>query len=156
MAKLSDRITLNPSFKSPPGRRASIEVRSEPITFDLSPEALGRPIADAIAAAIRDAIDNIPERASAATIAMRKRAGITSDRLFDATGRLIAGIAATIAGNNTWSIAAPSDRLRSPAVFARLLELVPLLRDPSKLLEHPKVRAAYERVMRTMITKGRP
>jgi hypothetical protein len=133
---VTDKFTINESWSSPPGKRFSVEVRAQPLTFDLDPAKLGAGPAAAIAQVIRESIEALP------------------DRLFNRTGKLIAGITARLTGDATYAVKAPPDRLeRDPALLTRLRELVPVLRDPRQLLEHPTVKKAIEAARDAMITK---
>ena len=130
-----DRITINAPRSTPKGR-FTVTTKSEGLTFDLNPERIGSPIAAAIAEAIRESIASLP------------------GKLFNRTGRLIDGIAARLADDSTWTIAAPADRLqRDPKLLERLVDAVPMLKNPAALLDHPKVKAAREIVAATLVTK---
>jgi hypothetical protein len=96
--------------------RYTIEVRSEPLLFDLNELSLGGKLAEVWAQRIRDNINGIAVRASDATIAMREKAAAAfqsgagwarkryaggrigamapnqSDKLFNDSGRTAAGV----------------------------------------------------------------
>lgn len=132
-------------------KHVTVTIKSEPIAVHLDPLALGQPVADAIASAMRDQIRGISERASDGTILRRKyaaaafakgetwakqrysggrtgpKAPAKTDRLFNDSGRLADGITANQnRKEKAWTINAPVNRLDpstfpSPEAFASMM-----------------------------------
>lgn len=120
--------------------RFSIEFRSEPLVANLDPVELGRPIAEAMSAAIRQGIRDIAEFASHATILKRASAGRAlaagaawakkrysggrtgvkppgqTSRLFNDSGRLADGIFTRANRDGEWSVNVPANRF-DPSTF---------------------------------------
>lgn len=158
------------------GKHYSTEVEAETTKLDLTPPTLVVPVALAIAEVVREGIRGIGAQASAATKRYRAEAAKafdrgatwararydgrrpnTSDRAFNDSGELAAGITA-VAGEDrsTWNIDAPANRFARDEVGARrmlqrLLELVPALRDPAS---REKVRTAMERAAEKVVARG--
>lgn len=138
----------------------SVRVVAEPLVHHFDAAELGRGPAEAIRKAIVDGIAAIGEPIADATRARRQRAGVGGRWLFVASGRLLSGIAAELRGE-TWTIAAPPDRLTSSSVsggaaalatmLERLRDLVPAIRDPATR----EVRAAIAQTIRVLIRRGR-
>lgn len=149
-------ITINEPYTARSGN-VSITVESEPVVHTFDERALGEGPAKAISDAIAAGIRAITETAAASTVAKRKRTNPgASDRLFNDSGTLAAGIAA-IASGVDWLITVPPNRLDPATTFAtrmmaRLRELVPALNDP---LSVPAVKAAIEASVRKMISVTR-
>ncbi len=163
--------------------RYSIEIRSEPLLVDLDEMNLGNGPAEAIASLIRDQINGISERASDATIAIRKKAakafaegkGLaryaggrlgpmapnTSDKLFVDSGRLARGIhVRPNMTDKTYSVNVAANRL-NPGLFGagyeamvnKLVSRVPAL-DPKKLMGMPTVEKAISQAVSDMVAKA--
>lgn len=94
-----------------------------------------------------------------------KRPGAASgDRLFNDSGRLAEGVASTPTRDGTYTINVPKGRF-DPTTFKtngaftfemmvqKLFGLVEVLRDPTKLTDHPFVQAAMESTAAKMATK---
>ncbi len=140
-------ITLDESYES-----EDVVVTAEPLTVELDELELGKGPATAIATAVGKGIAAIASSASPATIRRRRSDGITSTRLFNATGKLAAGIRAAAAGDG-YEITAPADRLSEPGMAEQLAELVPAIRDP---LGDAGVKAAVEKADALTAKVGRP
>jgi hypothetical protein len=133
-------------------------LRSQPIEIDLDPKAF-EVVAKAMLAAIADGIKHISVPAAASTIAKRRRKGITSTTLFNASGELAAALRLVASAAGEWAIAAPADRFSvtfrlgaADRALARLHELVIALRDP---LSIRSVSEAIERAVDSMVTRPR-
>jgi len=152
-----ENITLLESSTARAGRLA-IETRGDAITHTFDEHLLGEGPARAIAAAIADGIRQIRELAAPPTLRRRRAAGIAATALFNATGRLAAGVAA-IARGQEWVISPPADRLGADLhepgarerMIDRLIELVPALRAP---IEDRRVREAIARTLGLLIRVG--
>jgi hypothetical protein len=145
------RIVLNESY-TVRGEHTTVTVTGQPLEVTLDPAALGEGPATAIRDAIAAGIRGISERASKATIARRKAAGVSGDRLFNASGHLVAALATEREGED-WNVTAPADRLdeaRIPGITQRLADLVDAIRDP---LAQRAVRDAIERTAGALVRK---
>lgn len=139
-------VTLHPPAAAR-GKHVSIETTTTPVHHDFDDRALGEGPARAIATAVAAGIRAIGERAD--------RGG----RLFNQTGRLAAGIAAVVAGDE-WGVVPPADRLSAAELgaaavermVARLFELVAALREP---LDQPAVKDAIAATVQRLIRVGR-
>lgn len=159
--------------------RFTIDIRANPLSIRVDPEALGRDVADAIAEAVRTGIEGIAATVSASTALARKYArnawdrgegwardryaggrtkatapgSASGERLFNDSGRLARSVFARAnATEEGYTINVAANRLDRDSfgrgfeqMLVRLRELVPVLRDPSKLKEDPDVRAALKR-----------
>jgi len=139
-------VTIDESAKFDAGS-VGVTITAEPLEIVIDETELGRIPADAIARAISAGIENIAAQASAATIAKRRAQGISSTKLFNATGELSRGIRSDFTPDGAYEVSAPADRLQDPDVAARLVELVPALQDPIQ----PSVQAAIEATADAMI-----
>ncbi len=108
----------------------STTVTRDEIRYELDVNKLAEPVAQVI----RDEI-----RAGIRAIAVMSHDG--KHRLFNKTGHLVDGLSIEQTGDGSWSVVAPSDRLGTPELMARLVELVPIIANP---LSSPKVQAAIE------------
>lgn len=164
---MADTITLDESRRATPGR-ASVEVVADELVHDFDEMAIGHEPALAIRDAIREGIQGIGQRASAATVEYRERARAAlargaawavkryagrrpgqSDRLFNDSGAL-ADLEVEQGRDGAWDVVAPPNRDATPETFTggafaemleRLRRLVPALRDP---LSDPRVVRAIE------------
>ncbi len=109
------------------------------LVYDLDPVHLGEPVAEVIRAQVQAGIRGITEMS---------RDG--RHRLFNKTGHLADGITVERDGDG-FAISAPSDRLADDAVVARLVELVPVIADPTGTAE---VQRAIEKTLGVMIRRG--
>lgn len=181
-------VVLNEGYEtrtSKTGRtRTVIKVTAEPIVVNFSKDAMGGPVAAAIAHHFRERIKGITALASPATIRARKVAakafaageawavkrysgGKTgamapnqSDRAFNDSGRFASSITANASKDGAWRVNVAANRLSGePAmvdrVYRKLVELVPEFGNPALLLENDVVRRAIESAHRNMIQVGR-
>lgn len=133
-----ERVSASGNIKT----RYTIDVRSEKLVFNVEPKALGKPVAEAIIAVLRERIEGISERAAPNTIRARETAaralakgkawatkryagGRTgemmpgqSDRLFNDSGRFAKTIKAT-ANEDSWVINAAANRLSPDSLDGR-------------------------------------
>lgn len=115
--------------------RFGIRIESEPVFVNVSPKALGAPVANAIAHHLREKMKGIGATASPATIRARKAAEMAmqagkswamkryaggkigskppniSDRLFNDSGRFAESIVASAAKDGTWRVNVAANRL---------------------------------------------
>lgn len=160
----------------------SVEVRSQPVTVTVDPVKLGAPVATSIAEALRDAIRGITTPASAATLARRRSAAAALDRgeawavdrynvarpgtraggyLLNDSGTLAEvtvrpdgdGFAINVPGNRLSTRTLDADGMAR--ITAKLLELVPMLRDLRRIGEVSKVRGVVEATTRAAVTVKR-
>ena len=125
------------------GKHSRISVKSEALTVDLDPAKLAAPVAEAIKEEIAAGIRGISEK------------GRSGRRLFNNTGHLASDLSISSAGAEL-HIAAPPDRLQAAGVlFSRLVELVPVLSDPRKLISATRVQKAQRQVLEKMHKKRR-
>jgi len=117
--------------------RFSVQLKSDPITINLDPKTLGKPVAEAIAHHLRERVRGISERASPATLRARAvaakafaageawalkryaggkmggRAPNQSDRSFNDSGRFAESIAVGASKDDSWRINVAANRLSS-------------------------------------------
>ena len=120
--------------------RVTIEFRSEPLVANLDPVAIGKPVAEAMSAAIRQGIRDIGELAKPSTIRRRESAGRAlargeswatrryaggrtgskppnqTSRLFNDSGRLADGIFTRANAEGEYTINVPANRF-DPLTF---------------------------------------
>jgi hypothetical protein len=96
------------------GRRpeARVTIRAEGFEIDIDTSSLAQALADIGAAQLTEAVRTGSVKASKATIRARKARGISSDRLFYATGNLARNIKAEPAGDGKYDIVAPPGYLQ--------------------------------------------
>lgn len=142
--------------------KSGMSVKSETITMDMDPDKLGQPVVEAIAKVIQDQIRRISVSASPSTLARSLRGGrqnLTrrSDKLFNATGRLVERLGLKRTSEGEWDIGAPPGRLEGEqaSLIDRLVELVPVLESPAKLFQDRRVRAAQEKSLADSMKKAR-
>ena len=99
---------------------------ADPIDIETDESKLGQPIVEVIRSEIAAAIRAIP-------------AGPGGHRPFNTTGHLVDNLRIEPSGDGGWSVTVPSDRLQTPELLARLIQLVPMIADP---MTNPKVQAA--------------
>ena len=152
-----DTVILNDYGRQPArgkGGRVSVNVTAEPLVHDFDEQKLARGPAEAIRDMVERSIRGIAENASRTTIAKRRRAGIMSSRLFNATGKLARGltVAETTDGYET---RAPANRLKDlpRAVLERLFDVAGI--EPKEIVKDRKVKAAIEATTGDLIKKGR-
>lgn len=134
-------LSVEQRTRSSGKQHVTMTVKSEVVVVNCDPDAIGKPVAEAIAKAIADGIRAISEVAKEGTLAARKaaaaalargeawavkkysggRTGTTppnqSDRAYNDSGRLANGITANASTKNgTFTINAPANRL-DPATF---------------------------------------
>ena len=149
-----DQIVLN-DYKSHRGKGVSTTVKADRIVHNLDPVALGKGPADALKDAVATAIRAITDLPKASTLARRARAGVTSRKLFQVTGKLVRGLTVKNV-QGTFETHAPADRLQtSAAMNERLFEVAKL--SGAELMADSKVKAAVQKSVGTMveIKKGR-
>lgn len=98
--------------------RYSTTTTADPITYELDEAKLGQPVAEVIRQEIAAAIRAIPADAK-------------GHRPFNATGHLVTGLRIELI-DGAWAVTVPADRLESPELMARLVELVPMIADPTR------------------------
>lgn len=134
--------------------RVSVEVTAEPLIHNFDEKKLGKGPAEAIRDAVEKAIKTISEQAASSTLAKRRAQGISSSKLFNATGRLarFLRVAETRDGYETRS--APDRLVRLPAdVIRRLFETAEI--EAEDLVKIREVKAAIQESVGVLVTKGR-
>jgi hypothetical protein len=168
--------------------RYTIEVKSEPLIHDFDPKTLGGVVAAAIAEELRRQVKAITQRASDGTLKARAVAAKAfaagkpwatrafgggkmgpmapnqSDRSFNDSGRLAAGIVAQ-AKDDKWTVNIPSNRfdptqfkdgeLGVARVWRQLVALVPAFQNTALLFETEGVKKSIDQSMQMLITKAR-
>lgn len=120
----------------------SVEMIADKVEIDLAPDLM--PLGKAITAALRNAVRGITARS--------ERDG---HRLFNNLGKFVNTIFARQDAPGQWSIRAILNRknpARSGEVMARLLELLPVLRNPGELARDSGVIAATREIVASMVT----
>jgi hypothetical protein len=164
-------------------QRYTVKITAEPIVVNTSKDAIGGPVAEAIAHHLREKIRGISAVASAATLEYRRKAqsafkrgapwavrrysgGRTgpmepnqTNRLFNDSGRFGETIFAS-ASKDAWRVNVAANRLSGdPAsvqrIYLRLVQFVPELANPSLLLRNDIIRRALQTAADNMIQKGR-
>ena len=117
--------------------RFSVQLKTDPITINLDPKTLGKPVADAIAHHLRERVKGITETASPATLRARKAAEMAiqagrawavkrygggrmgnmapnqSDKSFNDSGRFAESISVGASKDDSWRINVAANRLDS-------------------------------------------
>jgi hypothetical protein len=117
-------------------------VRTETLTYELDEAKLAAPVAAAIRDAVADGIRGITEMSHDG-----------KHRLFNRTGALVAGLTVVQSGG-AFCIVPPSDHFQEPtgpALLERLVELVPVIQDPTKAAG---VVAAIEKSAGVLVKAG--
>jgi hypothetical protein len=141
------RTTLDESSTVTVGS-VTITTKADPLEFELDPIKIARGPAEAIARSIANGIRRVTDSATLGTIRRRQREGISSDRKWNATGKLASSITVERDGDG-FAIVAPSDRLQDDDVAQRIVDDVPAISDPIT----PAVDAAIELAADQMIVK---
>lgn len=154
MSKHSRDTTINNPLKVRKPGRVSIEVKSEPIRHNFDEVALGKGPAEAIRALVESQIRSISKVVAKSTLAKRRAKGITSSRLYNATGKLAKGLSVALVGKE-YQTRAPRDRLTGETA-----ELVPELLDVAEidareLVKDRRVQDAIRASWAKMVSKGR-
>lgn len=179
---MSDVIVVNQPLRrreSKTGKvRYTIDVKSEPLIFNLDPRQLEQPVATAMANSLRERVQNIGVSAAPATLHYRKEAGYAfragapwalkrysggklgvmppnqTSRAFNDSGRFAKSITA-MAKAGKWVINVAANRL-DPAtgnvdrIWSRLVQLVPAFADQRELLQDPAVAQVMLRAVNAL------
>lgn len=183
-----DVIILNEGLEARTSKsgkqRFTVRIKAEPIVVNTSKEAIGGPVAEAIAHHLRERIKGIAAVASAATLEYRKKAqaafkrgapwamkryagGRTgpmepnqSNRAFNDSGRFAGTIVANASKDGAWRVNVAANRLSGdPAtaqrIYAKLVQYVPELANPALLMQNAIVKRTLENAQRDMIKKAK-
>jgi hypothetical protein len=164
-------------------QRFVIETKSEPLAFNLSPTALGAPIAQALAQHWRAEILAIAAKAAPATLKARETAArafaagkswaqkrysggrigamppAQSEQAFNDSGRFAKSVTANASKDGSWRINVAANRLSGDAstverIYRRLVELVPSIGNVALAFESNDILRAQAKAVQNMITKG--
>lgn len=91
--------TINKSMRKTKGSN-SIEIKAEPLVHTIDDAELGKGPAEAIRDYVAAQIESIKDRASASTIAKRRRAGRLGTKLWNDTGALLKGLVVGKSGDS--------------------------------------------------------
>lgn len=171
---MSDVVVIHQALRrreSKTGKaRYTIDIKSEPLIYNLDPQLLGAPAAQAMADTLRAKIQGITAEAAPATLHYRKEAGYAykagaswalrrysggklgamppgqGTKAFNDSGRFAAGIVAQ-ARKDKWVVNVPANRLDPKTgnvdrIWRRLVELVPEFANQKLLLDSPVVNRA--------------
>lgn len=132
------------------GPHRSVRVKAQPIEVETDPEVLADPVGKAMLEEIEAGIAAINKPVAESTA---KRKGRRGTRLFNNTGKLASKLRIEKGQDGKLAILPPSDRLTGATreLIGRLVELVPVLKDPRKLMQSRRVRKAQDAVMAGMI-----
>ena len=162
--------------------RYTIEMRSQPLVFNLDPRQMGKPPADAMAAELRARVQDITADAAPATLKAREVAAHAyaagkpwarrrysggklgamppnqSRRAFNDSGRFVKGIVVG-AARDKWIVNVPANRLDPTAgnvdrIWARLISLVPAFADVKLLFDSAAVREGVRLGLDAAIAKA--
>lgn len=162
--------------------RCTIHVTSEELIHNFSPKQLAAGPAAAIANFYRQALRNIQEVASPATLRNRKVAAKAfalgkawavqrysggkmgpmapnqTDREFNDSGRMAASIAVNASSDGSYRVNVAANRLNGATgnferIWAKLVSLIPEFEDFEKLLNNSFVNAAVQKAVGGTITK---
>jgi len=103
---------------------ASVTIKADKLEIVIDTDSLAQSLAKLGADQITEAIRNSGEQASKSTIRQRKKKGISSDRLFYATGRLADGIEAARTSDTTYDVVAPPGYLQADEIMERFADVV--------------------------------
>lgn len=159
--------------------RYTIDIKAEPIVHVFDDTALGAEPAEAIREVIEKAVKDIGEFASGATQEFRRRAELAfqsgapwaqkryaggrigakppnqTKRLFNDSNRLSEGLfVRQNPAERSFAINAPANRLKEPQLIERLLDLVPILKQPARIAADENVRRAVLEAKRDMIQRA--
>jgi hypothetical protein len=162
--------------------RFTVEMRSEPLIFNLDPKILEETVAKSIAEELRTQVKGISTSAAPATLrsraverkayaagkswATKRFSGgktgptppTTNTAAFNNSGRFAQSIVA-MANYGKWTINFAANRLDPSTgnvdrIWARLVQFVPAFADVTKLYESARVRQTMERALGALMTKG--
>lgn len=183
----SDIVIVNQPLKRRESKSGKVsyrvEMKSEPLVFNLDPKVLGETVSNAIAAELRAQVQGITAQAAPATLKARERerkayaAGkpwalkrftggkmgdtppTNSTRVFNNSGRFAQSIAAGAASGGRWIINFAANRLDPQTgnverIWSKLLQHVPAFAQPALLLGTKTVRAAVQDGLDAMVTKA--
>lgn len=182
-----DLIVIHPTLKrrvSKSGKaKFTVEVKSEPLIFDLDPKNLEPGIAQAIAQELRERVEGITAEAAPGTLKARENerkayaAGkpwavkrfsggkmgptppTTSTRAFNNSGRFAQSIVAGAAAGGRWIVNFAANRLDPSTgnverIWNRLIQLVPAFANIGLLYNSPKFVETMRLGIQSMIVKG--
>lgn len=121
---------------------SSVEYKSSDLEIDVDVVAIAKTLGDVGVAAVRSGIRSITKPTQDGT-----------HKQFTETGTLVNGLTSRATGTGTGDseVVAPPNRLQDDAVFARMVELVPVLADP---LQDEAIDAAIEKITREVVRAG--
>jgi len=103
---------------------ASVTIKTDRLEIVIDTDSLAQSLANFGASQVTEAIRNSGEQASKSTIRQRREKGISSDRVFYATGRLANGIEAVRTSDTTYDVVAPPGYLQSDEIMERFADLI--------------------------------
>ena len=121
---------INTPHRTAPGLMRTTTTTT-PIQIETDPKVIGRPIADAMRAAIEAGIRAVTEH------------NASGKQRWNRTGKLAGGMRVESEGNG-YAIVPPDDRLNADGMIEQLIEDVPAARNP---LEEPKVEASIDQTL---------
>ena len=148
-------IVLNPHREPIKGAHTSIRTKTEPITHTFDASELGKGPAAEIRAYVAREIAKITKTVSGSTAAKRSRLGISSRRLYNATGRLARDLTVAKSGDE-YQTRAPADRFAdvdTKSLLPRLLDLIHI--DAKEIVADKGVRGSIEATLGAIFKKGR-
>ena len=143
------KITVNKPLKIH-GKYRSVKVKSKQATYVFDEKKLGAGPARAIREYISSEIKEIHQRASSGTISRRQSRNISSQRLFNVTGKLATSLG-LVSENEKHRITLPDDRLIGDTAFLfdRLMKLIDI--SPRDLLRDRDIQKSIRDSLRLLI-----
>lgn len=138
--RVKKRIGRSFTYKTTSKVLASVEYKSSDLEIDIDVEAIAKELAGAGVTAVVQGIRSI--------------GASTKDGdhpQFKHTGTLVNGIASRVAGTGETEVVAPPNRLQEQVVFERMVDLVPVLREPLGVVGADLIHDAIDKATRGVV-----
>lgn len=123
---------------------STVEYQSSDLEIDIDVDEIAKALSDAGVTAVVQGIR-----------AIGKPTKDGEHPQFKNTGTLVNGITAHKSGTGDAEVVAPPDRLQEQVVFERMVELVPVLREPLGAVGAQPIHDAIEKATRDVVKAGR-